>query len=219
MEILAVSIFDLVVLGVAGLAGLVGLITGFVRGGLFLASWILAIIITLFVYPSVLPLAENYVDPGLMATLAAAGGTFLASLVVLLLLSQFVAKLVRSSHLNMLDRSLGLVAGVAIAVGVLALVYLPLSAQFPDDDYPAWIGEAKTRPIIEQASTILLQIIPEEFRPDIFGKIDDDLEARRFELESLAAAPPLATGDGTDSSDTGYTEDTRDQLEREIQGR
>ena len=47
MEILCICLFDAGVLAVVAMAALIGLLTGFIRGGLFMASWILALVLTL----------------------------------------------------------------------------------------------------------------------------------------------------------------------------
>lgn len=214
MEFLGISIFDLAVFGVAGLAGLIGLLAGFIRGGLFLASWILAIVATLLAYPTVLPWVAEYFDKEWMAMLAAAGGTFLVSLLVLMLVSQLVARAVRSSHLNMLDRSLGLLAGVAVAIAVMSVIYLPIGANFPEGDYPNWIRDAKTRPIIEATSILLLHLIPEDLRSNL-GDIATEARDDSSSLERLTAAPPVMPGG--EATDAGYGDSVRDQLDREIE--
>lgn len=214
MEIGGISIFDLVVICVVGLAALIGLMTGFIRGGLFLGSWILAIITALYAYPFVLPLTEGFVEPGWKAMAAAAAGTFLVSLVILLLLTHFIAKLIRSSRLNMLDRSLGMLAGGGLAIAVLSILYLPIGANFSDEAFPDWIENAKTRPIIERVAVALIYLIPENFRPNPPGSRDDLVDSAT-QLDRLTAAPPIAGSGG--NAEAGYTEATLEQLQQEIE--
>ena len=95
MEFAGISLFDLVVLAIVAIAGLIGLMTGFIRGGLFLASWIIAVIVAFLGLPAVEPFAAELVGPGLWATVAAGGGVFLVTLAALLVISHFVTKLVR----------------------------------------------------------------------------------------------------------------------------
>ena len=222
MEYFGLSVFDLAVIGVAVLAALIGLMTGIIRGGLFLGSWILAILIAMFAYPSVLPFVGDLIEAEWMAMLAAAGGTFLVSLVVLLLISQLIVKLVRTSQLNMLDRSLGMVAGIVIAIGVLAVIYLPISANFPDGDYPDWIRDAKTRPVIESASTIVITLIPETLRARLKVGTENTLDdAGSAVLERLNAAPPITLdemgGEPGGGEDSGSIETILDTLNETIE--
>jgi membrane protein required for colicin V production len=221
MEIGGFSIFDIIVLVVVGLAALIGLATGFIRGGLFLGSWILAMLAALYAHPYVVPMAEDFVGPGWKATAAAAGITFVVALIILLLLTQLLTKLIRGSRLNMLDRSLGLLAGGLIAIAVLGVVYLPISANFADGEYPDWIENAKTRVIIEQSAIILLQIIPEDLRPNT--GLEEDQAGRRATLDQLNAAPPIAgiPGDPREgaarATESGYTDEDADRLEQAIE--
>ncbi len=209
-----ISIFDLVVICVVGLAALIGLMTGFIRGGLFLGSWILAMVIALYAYPLVLPITETYVDPGWKAMAASAISAFLVSLFLLLLVAHFIAKLVRSSRLNMLDRSLGLLAGGCLAIAVLSILYLPISANMSDGDFPDWIENAKTRPIVERVAGVLLQLIPDDFRPDT-SDLQTDRADSDTQLDRLTAIPPI---EGSDSDgEASYNNATIDRLTREIE--
>ncbi|MCZ6605559.1 MAG: CvpA family protein [Alphaproteobacteria bacterium] len=215
MEFAGISLFDLVVLAIVAIAGLIGLMTGFIRGGLFLASWIIAVIAAFLGLPAVEPFAAELVGPGLWATVAAGGGVFLVSLAVLLVISHFVTKLVRASHLNMLDRSLGLLAGGVVGVGVLAVLYVPLGLNFPIDDFP-WIRDAKTRPIIQRTSVILLKLVPEELRGN-FSLDEETARSSQADLDRLSSPPPLPTGGPAHTVDPGYTDATLDQLDREVE--
>ena len=218
MEVFGLSVFDLVVLGVVSVAALVGLVTGFVRGGLFAASWVLAIGITFKLYPTTLALSEDYFDKDWAAMAAAGAGPFIVSLIILHIITQIIAARVAGSMLNMLDRSLGLIAGMAVALAILGMIYLPLSANFPEADQPDWIKNARTRPIIVQVSQMLLDLIPDAYHDIIpgIGDLARASDSSRATLDRLAAPPPLAPGESGSSDETGYSDATRDDLNREI---
>ena len=103
------------------LGALVGLALGFVRGGLFIASWIGAGVASIFGLPFAQPYARQYIDDRFFADLAAGVAIFLLALVILFLISSVIGGWVRNSRLNALDRSLGMVAGLATSVLLLAV--------------------------------------------------------------------------------------------------
>ena len=59
MDALGISLFDLAVIGILLLGALTGLVTGFVRGGLFVASWAGAGAVTVFGLSTVSPYARQ----------------------------------------------------------------------------------------------------------------------------------------------------------------
>ncbi|MBT3399933.1 MAG: CvpA family protein, partial [Rhodospirillaceae bacterium] len=112
MEFGGFSVFDIAVLAIIFLGALFGLVTGFVRGGLFVASWIGAGLITIYGLEHVSPISNQYINPAWLADLVAGGGLFIVALIVLHLLSHMLSGWVRAGRLNALDRSLGLLAGL-----------------------------------------------------------------------------------------------------------
>ncbi len=63
MEIAGFSCFDIGVLAVVFLGALFGLVTGFVRGGLFVASWVGAGLVTIYGFEQATRLQRNTFSP------------------------------------------------------------------------------------------------------------------------------------------------------------
>ncbi len=80
MEIAGFSGFDIGVLAVVFLGALFGLVTGFVRGGLFVASWIGAGLVTIYGYERVTPFAARYIEPEWLSDLIAGAVLFIICL-------------------------------------------------------------------------------------------------------------------------------------------
>jgi len=192
---LSINAFDLIVVGAILFGGLVGFVTGFVRGGLFVASWFGAVFATMHLFAIVQPYARHYVEPPLLADLVAGAVLFLTSLLVLHLVSHLVSAWVRDSRLNSLDRSVGLVSGFITAAAVIALAYLPFSDAFPPSEQPDWLREARTRPVIERAALTVRALMPAEIRRrtgEALARSRDDAERLQDTLRTLdhLAGPP-----------------------------
>ncbi len=217
MDALGISFFDLAVIGIILFGGLIGLITGFLRGGLFVLSWIGAILATLHGFPQAQPIAQQYIENVFVADLVAGAALFLISLVILHLISHVLSGWVRNSRMNALDRTLGLVAGLATATFILGAAYLALIT--PQSE-PTFMRGAKVLPLVESAALIVRRLTPTNIQERFGVALDEgrqgfnrvDETRRTFEL--LATPPPTKTR----PSSPGYKTGERGQLNRLIEG-
>ncbi len=214
MDIFGVAILDIVVIGGVALGGLIGFVTGFVRGGLFVLSWLGAVIATVYAFPFVRPLAREFVEPELLADIIGAAAVFVFGLVVLHLIGHIIGERVRGSRLKVLDRSLGLLAGLATPAVVICVLYLILVESLPPD----WLREARTRPLVEQGALWLSRVLPPEFRYQAGNVLEQGGARLRGLGEAVPAAeqllrPPI---DGAQRTEGGYDRGERQSLERII---
>ena len=214
MEIAGFSGFDIGVLAVVFLGALFGLVTGFVCGGLFVASWVGAGLVTIYGFEQTTPLAAQYIQPEWVADLVAGAALFIIALIVFHLISHMLSGWVRSGRLNALDRSLGLLAGLVSALLVICVGYLFMSNTLEDDN-PDWIETARTRPAVERGALLVRDLLP----PDIVGEAGsalqraqqraNDVDAARKALDRLTRPPETSAPPAQE----GYKEGEREGLE------
>jgi membrane protein required for colicin V production len=218
MDELGISPFDLAVIAILLLGALTGLVTGFVRGGLFVASWAGAGAITVFGFSTVSPYARQYIEPTWLADLAGGAALFVVALIVLHLVSQLLSKWVRSSRLNVLDRSFGLLAGLGTAAAAIAIGFLFLSDIWADQP-PAWLKDARARPIVEAAALLVRDVLPENIVGTTGAHLENirdravKIDAAREALERLSQPPKTPAS----TPPTGYNDQTRQEVDRLIQ--
>lgn len=164
MENLPINILDIGVIVLLVLGAIIGLALGFVRGGLFVLSWLGSAIVTIFAFPVIRPYARQYIENEFFADLAGGVLVFIATLVVLFLLSSVIGGWVRNSRLNALDRSLGMLAGIATAGILLAGGYIIAENIWPPEKQPTWMVEAKSISLIRTGTRALNDILPEDFK-------------------------------------------------------
>lgn len=219
IEGLDISVFDIAVIGLLVIGGLIGLTTGFVRGGLFVASWIGAILVTLYGFPLIQPFARQSITNPTAADLVGGSVLFLVSLVFFHIFSHMFSGWVRHSRLNVLDRSLGLVAGIISAAVVVSTAFLLLSDLAPADQ-PTWLREARSRPFVEITALFIRDFLPEDIRTRFGVALEnsrngvDRIDQTRRALELLNRAPPAAIK----PTDPGYSDNNRTELNRLIEG-
>ena len=214
MEFAGFSAFDIGVLVLLFLGALFGLVLGFVRGGLFVASWIGAGLVTVYGFERVHPIAQQYIDSKFLAQIVAGAALFIVALIVFHLISHMLSGWVRSGRLNALDRSLGLLAGLASAAIVISATYLFLSNDLVDDA-PPWIEDARTRPAVETGALFVRDVLPD----DVIGATGSALEkARRGaqhidttrEILDTISRPPESPAPQVQE---GYKEGERESIE------
>lgn len=218
-----ITYFDMGVAGFVLLSALIGFAVGFVKGGLFLMSWMGAVLVTLYTYAAVRPFARDMVENELIADLGSVAAIFIVTLISLYLLSSLVGGWVRRSRLNALDRSLGFLGGILVSAVVLSAAYIPLSYMWPPDEQPRWIKAAKSRPWVAAGAGIILKLAPD-------GLIDESsATARQMQSEVTEAAgrtayellkPPRAVvgaGGRSGGGDNGYSLNIRKGLEKAIE--
>lgn len=198
--------------------GLLGLSVGFLKGGLWLACWVGAIFATLYGYPFVEPgvaawlKSRNVITQPFLADLAVGAAIFFATLIFLFMVSSMVTSWVRDSRLNALDRSLGFLAGVVAAMIIVSAAYIPFASTMgKDEDQPAWLRDARLRPVIQWGADVLETLLPGDLgnrhattANERFGRSDSAYRA-------LAEPPqPMAPKTG----ETGYDARERQDMDR-----
>jgi membrane protein required for colicin V production len=125
------------------------------------------------------PYLEPYVDNDKIRLAAAAGAVFVVALIIVTLITMRIADFIIDSRVGALDRALGFLYGAArgilvVAVGLLFFNWLV------GVNPPAWITEAKSRPLLEQIGAKLQGLLPDDPENSILKKLlpgGDDAEA------------------------------------------
>ena len=123
-ENFSMNIVDIGVIILLAVGSMTGLILGFVRGGLFVISWLGAAIATFMSFPYLKPYSRQYIEHDFFADITAGLIIFIITLIILFLLSSIIGGWVRNSRLNALDRSLGMLTGIIISSIIMAGSYI-----------------------------------------------------------------------------------------------
>ncbi|MBT3549979.1 MAG: CvpA family protein [Rhodospirillaceae bacterium] len=215
MENLPINGLDIGVIAVLFVGALIGLAVGFVRGGLFVLSWLGAAIATIFAFPLARPYARQYIDNELFADLAGGAILFAVTLVILFLVSSLLGGWVRNSRLNALDRSLGMVSGLATMALILAVAYIAMEQVWPPSKQPGWVRDARSIPLIKSAALSLNEILPDEFK--LMGKAAvDDVSDKARDLQRFQKLVRPASEGETSNQAPGYDKRARRALDRII---
>lgn len=222
MDGLPINITDLVILLVLVLSGLLAFLRGFVAEVLSVAAWIGALVVAVYGYVHLQPLARQVVTFNATAADAAAGvALFVVALIVFTVLGRLMSGALTMAGLGAIDRSLGFLFGLLRGAVLVCLSYLLILWAVPDrSDHPAWLTGARALPLVEEGADLLWNLVP----PHLLDEADaaaararrQAAERTRWELKERLLSP-IPKADAPDGS-TGYNDRERQEMNRAIQG-
>ena len=161
MESIAINATDIAVAGIILVSGVFALMRGFVHEVFAVGYWVGAAVATLYAFPYAQPVAREVITVELLADIAAGVAIFLVVLVVLSLVTRMLSRRVKDSSLGPLDSSLGLLFGFVRGAVLICLAWLGFSWVLPEEDWPNWVTEAKTQPLMIQGAELIEGMVPQ----------------------------------------------------------
>ncbi|WP_378943469.1 CvpA family protein [Mesorhizobium sp. ANAO-SY3R2] len=166
-----ITLLDGILVGFTLVSAMLAMVRGFSREVLSIASWAAAAAAAFLFYKPVVPYVQPYIDNEKIAMAAAAGIVFIVALIVVTIITMKIADFIIDSRIGALDRTLGFLYGAArgilvVAVGLLFFNWLV------GDKAPAWVSEAKSRPLLESIGTTLENMLPEDPEKSILKKLN-----------------------------------------------
>lgn len=180
-----ITLLDGILVGFTLVSAMLAMVRGFSREVLSVASWAAAAAAAFFFYKPVIPYVQPYIDNEKIAMAAAAGIVFIVALIIVTIITMKIADFIIDSRIGALDRTLGFLYGAArgvlvVAVGLLFFNWLV------GTNAPAWVSEAKSRPLLESIGTSIENLLPEDPENSILKK----LKSQGGEPEAGTATPP-----------------------------
>jgi membrane protein required for colicin V production len=181
-----ITLLDGILVGFTLVSAMLAMVRGFSREVLSIASWIAAAVAAYLFYPAVLPYVQPYIDNEKLAMGAAAAVVFIVALIVVTVITMKIADFIIDSRVGALDRTLGFLYGAArgilvVAVGLLFFNWLVGA------NPPAWIAEAKSKPLLESIGAKLESMLPDDPENSILKRLQPD------QAPETGAAPPAET--------------------------
>ncbi|HXC54518.1 MAG TPA: CvpA family protein [Rhizomicrobium sp.] len=176
---------------------------GFVSETLSIVAWAVAALASLYLGPWVARLAQALIATAWIATVVGYAAVFVAIFIPLQFASHRFSEGVRRSPVGPLDRVLGATFGIVRGLAILGIAYLIFTAFVPIREQPRWLLEARTLPLIQSSSEVLLALVPERDRheaapPPAAGpkpeRIEDLLPRPAPAVHPLRPRPPKKHG-------------------------
>ena len=193
-----ITLLDGILVGFTLVSAMLAMVRGFSREVLSIASWAAAAIAAFFFYEPVLPFVKPYIDNEQIAMAAAAGVVFVIALIIVTLVTMKIADWIIDSRVGALDRTLGFLYGAArgilvVAVGLLFFNWLVGA------NPPAWITEAKSKPLLDNIGLQIQALLPDDPENSILKRFqiggDDETPPESGAETPPAEATPPAEGE------------------------
>lgn len=165
-----ITLLDGILVGFTLVSAMLAMVRGFSREILSIASWVAAAAAAYFLYPLVLPYVQPYVDHPQLSIVAAAGVVFVVALIIVTIITMKIADFIIDSRVGALDRTLGFVYGAARGILVVAVGLLMVS-WLVGTNPPAWIANAKSRPMLESIGLKIQSLLPDDPEDSILKRL------------------------------------------------
>jgi membrane protein required for colicin V production len=166
-----ITLLDIGLIVIMLVSGLLAMVRGFMREILSIIAWILAAGATLYAYSKLLPLAKQYFNNDIVATVAVIAGVFLVTLLVVSILTVRVSDMVLDSRVGALDRTLGFLFGLGRGLIIVVVAYMFFDWLVPDRSKPDWVLHAKSRVVLSSTGEWLKDQLPENAEATILKRL------------------------------------------------
>jgi len=181
--------------------------------------------VTLYGYRPLQPVSHKYIENPMVADLVTGGVLFIGSLIVFSLIASVLSRSVRESAASGFDRALGFAFGVVRGVVLVCLLYLS-AAWFWQNNLPPAITQARTFPLIDGSTQILLALVPDETRESAEKATgiaketaDRAINAEKAVRGLMAPTPESAPATSGGPGQSGYGQSERSEMQRLIESK
>lgn len=198
-----ITLLDGILVGFTLVSAMLAMVRGLSREILSVVSWAAAAAAAFFFYKPVLPYVQPYVESDKIAMAASAGIVFIIALIVVSVITMKLADWIIDSRIGALDRTLGFLYGAARGILVVAVALLFFN-WLAGAKAPAWIANAKSKPLLETIGAKLESLLPEDPENAILKKLNPNQPAAPETPPAAADAPAAdapATGEDAPAPD------------------
>ena len=154
--------FDIVYLVFTALSLMTCTKKGFLLSILSASKWLLAYVVTLFLFPKVKPYFEDIIDSEYVLDIAVGIGLFIIIIFLILLINKGINRAVTYSGLGNLDRIFGFFFGFIRAYVIVVCIYATINIIYNHKKWPINLDDAFTYAWVEKGSNYLIKEFPDK---------------------------------------------------------
>ena len=154
------SSFDLVYLTITIWSVFASTLKGFILSLLSASKWLLAYVITLFLFPKIKPYINGIIDSEFVLDIALGISLFVLVIFVILLINRIISKTVTYSGLSQLDRIFGFLFGLFKGYVICVCIFATLNIVYNYKKWPINLDQSVTFPWVEKGNNYLIKEFP-----------------------------------------------------------
>ena len=157
-----ITLFDYVYLILTILFVIQGAIKGFVLSILSAAKWILAYIVTIYIFPLTKPYVEDVIDNEYVLDMILGVLIFVVIIFLILLINKALSKAVSYSGIGNIDKVFGFLFGFVKSYIIVVCLYTAAHVVYNHDKWPINLDDSFTFTWVEKGSNYLIKEFPNE---------------------------------------------------------
>ena len=158
----AISIVDLIYLVVTTLSLIKCYRNGFVLSLLAASKWLLAYVVTIFLFPKIKPYLKGTIDSEYVLDIALAISLFILVIFLILLINKGIRRSIKYTGLGKIDSTFGLFFGFVRSYYIFVVIFSAINIVYNYDKWPININKSYIFPYIEKGSNYLIKELPNE---------------------------------------------------------
>ena len=157
-----ITLFDYIYLVLTILFIIQGTLKGFVLSILSTAKWILAYVVTIYIFPKAKPYVDGIIDNEYVLDIILGIGIFIIIIFLILLVNKALSKAVTYSGIGTIDKFFGFLFGFVKAYFVVVCLFTVIHIVYNYDKWPMNLKDSFTFTWVEKGSNYLIKEFPDE---------------------------------------------------------
>ncbi len=135
---------------------------GFLLSLLSASKWLLAYVITLFLFPKTKPYVDGLIDSEYILDIALGISLFVIVIFVILLINRSIKKAITYTGLGSMDRIFGFFFGFFKAYIISVCIFATINIIYNHNKWPINLDQSVTFPWVEKGSNYLIKEFPSQ---------------------------------------------------------
>ena len=169
-----VTFFDYIFFVLTVLFMIQGSSKGFVLSLLSASKWVLAYIITIYLFPKIKPYFEGLLDSEYVLDISIGVILFILIIFAILLINKAISKVISYTGLGTVDKVFGFFFGIIKSYVLIVCLFTALDVVYDSKKWPLNLKDSLTFPWVEKGSIYLIKVFPNQKQyNDAKKKVED----------------------------------------------
>ena len=157
-----ILIFDLIFIILTILSLLKCTSKGFVLSLLTASKWLLAYVITLFIFPRVKPYVDDIIDNEYVLDVILGGSIFVLIIFLILMINKGISRAISYTGIGTLDKIFGFFFGFLRAYVISICIFATIDIIYNHEKWPIDLDQSYSFPYVLKGSNYLIKEFPDE---------------------------------------------------------
>ena len=157
-----ILIFDLIFIILTILSLLKCTSKGFVLSLLSASKWLLAYVITLFIFPRVKPYVDDIIDNEYVLDVILGGSIFVLIIFLILMINKGISRAISYTGIGTLDKIFGFFFGFLRAYVISICIFATVDIIYNHEKWPIDLDQSYSFPYVLKGSNYLIKEFPDE---------------------------------------------------------